>query len=241
MGVIKTFVFILFILSINSLDNGLGLTPQMGWNTWNKFWCGINETLIKDSIDQFIASGLKDAGYKYINLDDCWQDYSRYDNGTIKVDSNTFPHGIKPLVDYAHSKGLLFGLYSSAGTHTCQKRAGSLDYEDIDAKTYAEWEIDYLKYDNCYNEQRPSRDRYPKMRDALNKTDRPIFYSLCQWGQEEVATWAKDVGNSWRTTGDIEDNWDSKKLGKLCKITMGQSPSSSNYTENELDTVLIQI
>ena len=209
MGVIKTFVFILFILSINSLNNGLGLTPQMGWNTWNKFWCGINETLIKDSIDQFIASGLKDAGYKYINLDDCWQDYSRYDNGTIKVDSNTFPHGIKPLVDYAHSKGLLFGLYSSAGTHTCQGRAGSLDYEDIDAKTYAEWEIDYLKYDNCYNEERPSRDRYPKMRDALNKTDRPIFYSLCQWGQEEVATWAENTGNSWRTTGDISDSWDS--------------------------------
>ena len=113
------------------------------------------------------------------------------------------------MVDYAHSKGLLFGLYSDAGTKTCAERPGSLGYEEIDAKTYAEWEIDYLKYDNCFNEGKSSLERYPVMRDALNKTGRAIFYSLCQWGEEDVPTWGKEVANSWRTTGDIEDNWKS--------------------------------
>ena len=196
-----------FFHIIYSLDNGLGRTPQMGWNTWNKFGCGINEKLIYDSIDALASSRLSKAGYKYINLDDCWQS-DRYENGTIKVDPN-FPNGIKPLVDYAHSKGLLFGLYSDAGNFTCQHRPGSLGYEEIDAKTYAEWEVDYLKYDNCYNLNIPSQKRYPPMRDALNKTGRPIFFSMCNWGNDKVATWAKDVGNSWRTTGDIWDGWDS--------------------------------
>ena len=180
----------------------------MGWNSWNKFACNINEQLIRDTIDTLSASGLVEAGYKYINLDDCWQK-ERDENNKIVPDRDTFPNGIKPLVDYAHEKGLLFGLYSSAGTYTCQGRPASLDFEDIDAQTYAEWGVDYLKYDNCYNKGISSLKRYPVMRDALNKTGRPIFYSLCQWGEERVATWGKDVGNSWRTTGDISDNWNS--------------------------------
>ena len=208
MKTMKLLICILCFICFNSLDNGLGLKPQMGWNTWNKFWCGINETLIHDSIDALIESGLVDAGYNYINLDDCWQKY-RDDDGYILYDNDTFPHGIEPLVKYAHSKGLKFGLYSSAGNYTCQGRAGSLDYEEQDAEVYAKWDIDYLKYDNCYNRGISSLVRYPKMRDCLNETGHPIFYSLCQWGQEKVATWAKDVGNSWRTTGDISDSWDS--------------------------------
>ena len=136
---------------IYCLDNGLGRTPQMGWNTWNKFQCNINEQLIIDSIDVLNSSGLIEAGYKYINLDDCWQK-SRDGNGKIVPDQDAFPNGIKYLVDYAHSKGLLFGLYSDAGTKTCAGRPGSLGYEIIDANTYAEWGVDYLKYDNCYNE-----------------------------------------------------------------------------------------
>lgn len=116
---------------------------------------------------------------------------------------------MKSLADYMHSKGLLFGLYSSAGTKTCQGRAGGLDYEDVDAQDYASWEVDYLKYDNCNNQGRPSIERYSKMRDALNKTGRPIFYSICQWGAEHTAQWAPKVGNSWRTTGDISDNFNS--------------------------------
>ena len=205
---VKLFICLLCIVYINPLDNGLGLTPQMGWNTWNKFACAINETLIYDSIDAFVKSGLVEAGYKYINLDDCWQK-SRDENNMIVPDNVTFPNGIEPLVKYAHRKGLYFGLYSSAGNYTCQGRPGSLDYEKEDAEQYAKWEVDYLKYDNCYNNGISSLIRYPKMRDALNKTNRPIFYSLCQWGREKVATWAGEVGNSWRTTGDIWDSWDS--------------------------------
>ena len=205
---VKLFICLLCIVYINPLDNGLGLTPQMGWNTWNKFACAINETLIYDSIDAFVKSGLVEAGYKYINLDDCWQK-SRDENNMIVPDNVTFPNGIEPLVKYAHRKGLYFGLYSSAGNYTCQGRPGSLDYEKEDAEQYAKWEVDYLKYDNCFNNGISSLIRYPKMRDALNKTNRPIFYSLCQWGQEKVATWAGEVGNSWRTTGDIWDSWDS--------------------------------
>ena len=203
----KLLIFLLGIICIKSLDNGLGLTPQMGWNTWNKFGCSINQTLIRDSIDAMIDSGLFQAGYNYINLDDCWQK-DRAEDGTIIPDNITFPDGIKPLVDYAHSKGLYLGLYSSAGIYTCQGRPGSLGYEEIDAKQYAEWEVDYLKYDNCYNNNTPSLDRYPKMGEYLNKTGRPIFYSLCQWGRENVPTWGKKVGNSWRTTDDISDSWD---------------------------------
>ena len=204
----KLIICLLCFVGFNSLDNGLGLTPQMGWNTWNKFWCGINETLIHDSIDALINSGLFEAGYNYINLDDCWQKY-RGEDGYIIPDNDTFPHGIEPLVEYAHSKGLKFGLYSSAGNYTCQGRPGSLDFEKQDADIYAKWNIDYLKYDNCYNRGISSLIRYPTMRDCLNETEHPIFYSLCQWGQEKVATWAKDVGNSWRTTGDISDSWNS--------------------------------
>ena len=148
MKILKLLICFICIVFINSLDNGLGLTPQMGWNTWNKFGCKINETLIKNSIDEFIKSGLVEAGYKYINLDDCWQ-YARDENNVILPDNTTFPSGIKPLVNYAHERGLLFGLYSDAGNLTCQKRPGSLHYEDIDSKTYAEWGVDYLKYDNC--------------------------------------------------------------------------------------------
>ena len=200
--------FFLSIISVFSIDNGLGRTPQMGWNTWNKFWCAINETLIKDSIDAIISSGLYDAGYNYINLDDCWQE-SRDKNGYIVPNPTTFPNGIKALADYAHSKGLLFGLYSSAGNYTCQGKPGSLYFEKKDAEKYAEWGVDYLKYDNCFNNGIPSLDRYPKMGKELNSTGRPIFYSLCQWGEEEVATWGRNFSNSWRTTGDISDNWNS--------------------------------
>ena len=197
----------LLINSALSLDNGLGKTPQMGWNTWNKFHCSINETLIKNSIDALVSSGLKDLGYNYLNLDDCWQ-ISRDANHTIVVDSH-FPNGIKPLADYAHSKGLKFGLYSDAGNLTCQMRPGGYGYEEIDAKTYAEWGVDYLKYDNCFNTGISAKVRYPRMTIALMQQNRPIFFSICQWGEEKIATWGRAMGNSWRTTLDISDTWNS--------------------------------
>ena len=153
------------------------------------------------------TNGLKEAGYQYVNIDDCWQ-VSRFPNKTIQPDPKTFPD-IRQVIDDVHSKGLKFGLYSDAGYKTCGGRPGSLGYEDIDATTYASWGVDYLKYDNCNSDGTKPEVRYPVMRDALNKTGRPIFYSLCEWGQDDPATWAPKVGNSWRTTGDIGDSWDS--------------------------------
>ena len=206
----KIFYLTLLLISttIICLNNGLGRTPQMGWSTWNKFGCDINEKLIMETIDTLNTSGLIEAGYNYINIDDCWQ-LSRDENGVIVVDSERFPNGIKPLVDYAHSKGLKFGLYSDAGYATCAGRPGSLGYEEIDAKTWSDWGVDYIKYDNCNNGGFSSKDRYPAMKAALDKVDHKIFYSICNWGEEEIATWAGEYGNSWRTTGDIIDTWKS--------------------------------
>ena len=188
------------------LDNGLGRTPPMGWNSWNHFGCKIDQNTIKETADAFVTSGLIRFGYQYVNVDDCWAK-SRDSKNIIQPDPDTFPN-FKSMVDYVHSKGLKFGLYSDAGTKTCAGRPGSLGFEQNDAHTYAQWEVDYLKYDNC-NAKTSPKDRYPVMRDALNKTGRPIFYSMCEWGQYDPATWAGPVGNSWRTTGDIRDTWDS--------------------------------
>jgi alpha-galactosidase len=205
------FLFLFVFKILICLDNGLGKTPQMGWNSWNKFGCNISEKLIIDTINALNSSGLAELGYRYINIDDCWQS-SRHPNGTIIPDPVAFPHGIKSLADYAHSKGLKFGLYSDAGYYTCEKRPGSLGYEEIDAKTYAEWGVDYLKYDNCYNNDTKGMEsivRYTKMRDALQKTGRNIFYSLCSWGKDNVSMWGNNIGNSWRTTRDIKDTYRS--------------------------------
>ena len=201
-------LLIYIIKLINCLDNGLGKTPQMGWSSWNKFGCNITEKLIKDTIDELNSSGLIEAGYKYINIDDCWQS-SRNKNGTIIPDPIAFPNGIKSLADYAHSKGLKLGIYSDAGLFTCEPRPGSLGYEEIDAKTYAEWGIDYLKYDNCFHDGQHSEIRYKIMGDALKKYGKNIFFSICNWGTDNVVKWGKNVGNSWRTTEDINDNWNS--------------------------------
>ena len=170
-----------------ALDNGLARTPQMGWNSWNHYHCGINEDIVKKTADAFVANGLDKAGYQYVNIDDCWQK-SRDSKNVIQPDPDSFSD-FQGMIDYVHSKGLKFGLYSDAGTMTCQKRPGSLGYEEIDANTYAKWKVDYLKYDSCNDEGKPAQERYTAMRDALNKTGRPIFYSLCNGGREGVTTW----------------------------------------------------
>ncbi|KAL7098166.1 hypothetical protein ACP275_09G000300 [Erythranthe tilingii] len=191
-------------------ENGLGLTPQMGWNSWNHFQCNIEEKLIRETADAMVSTGLSALGYEYINLDDCWAELNRDSQGNFVAKASTFPSGIKALADYVHGKGLKLGIYSSAGTQTCSNQMpGSLGYEEQDAKTFASWGIDYLKYDNCNNNNISPKERYPVMGKALLNSGRSIFYSLCEWGQEDPATWAKSVGNSWRTTGDIIDNWDS--------------------------------
>ena len=198
---------VLCSLGCLALDNGLGRTPQMGWNSWNHFHCGINQTIVEQTADAFIKNGLDKLGYVYVNIDDCWAG-SRDSNNVVIPDPKTFPD-FQGMINYVHSKGLKFGLYSDAGTKTCAGRPGSLNYEEVDANTYAKWSVDYLKYDSCYSQNEPAQQRYTKMRDALNKTGHPIFYSLCNGGGGGVTTWGPSVGNSWRTTGDISDNWDS--------------------------------
>ncbi|XP_048495078.1 alpha-galactosidase 1 isoform X2 [Beta vulgaris subsp. vulgaris] len=192
------------------LSNGLALTPPMGWNSWNHFGCGVTEKIVKETADALVSTGLSKLGYKYVNIDDCWAELTRDDKGNFVPKESTFPSGMKALADYVHSKGLNIGIYSAAGYKTCsQKMPGSLGFEEQDAKTFASWGIDYLKYDNCNNDRSKPTVRYPVMTRALMKAGRPIFFSLCEWGDMHPALWGYQVGNSWRTTDDISDNWES--------------------------------
>jgi alpha-galactosidase len=186
----------------------LAKTPPMGWNSWNKYACDVSEGLIMAMADAMVSSGMKDAGYEYIVIDDCWQ-VSRDENGNIVADPERFPHGIKYLADYIHSKGLKFGIYSSAGTVTCQKRPGGFGHEYQDALSYARWGVDYLKYDWCGSTTQDAKSSYTNMRDALYSAGRPIVFSICEWGTSKPWEWAGTVGNLWRTTGDISDSWNS--------------------------------
>ena len=211
--------FILVQPEAVALENGLARTPPMGFNNWNSTQCkaDFNEAMIKGIADIFVAKGLKDVGYQYVNIDDCWALPARNSSGALVPDPARFPNGIKALADYVHSKGLKFGIYTSAGTKTCNKAGfpGGLGHEQQDANTFASWGVDYLKYDNCNNQGVDAQQRYKAMRDALAKTGRPIVYSLCEWGQTtpKVWTWGAPVGNLWRTTGDISDKWTSM-IGK---------------------------
>lgn len=202
--------FAIFGVSAFALDNGLARTPPMGWNSWNKFGCNVSEDLIKSVADAMVSTGMRDAGYQYLVIDDCWQ-VDRDPQGNIVPDAKRFPSGIKSLADYVHGKGLKFGIYSDAGTGTCQNRPGSRGYEFQDARQYAAWGVDYLKYDWCNHGTQDSAASYSLMTDALKKSGRPIVFSLCEWGSTKPWLWAKDVGNLWRTTGDIVDKWEGSE------------------------------
>ncbi len=190
------------------LDNGLARTPPMGWNSWNHFGCNVSAELIRGVADAMATNGMRDAGYQYVVIDDCWQ-VARDASGTIVADSVRFPGGIKPLADYVHAKGLKFGIYTDAGRRTCEGRPGSYGYEEQDARTYAAWGVDYVKIDWCHSEGLDAPTQYTKWRDALAKSGRPIVFSICEWGSNRPWEWAPATGNLWRTTGDISDNWDS--------------------------------
>ena len=212
----KNIFFIFLLFSLNGFAQkftDLALTPPMGWNSWNYFQCdGINEQVIMETADAMVESGMKEAGYEFIVIDDCWQ-VGRDASGKIIVDSLKFPHGIKYLADYIHSKGLKFGIYSDAGTHTCGGRPGSKGYEYVDAETYASWGVDYLKYDWCNTEGQDPVQSYTLMRDALYAVGRPVVFSICDWGYSQPWTWADTVGQLWRTTLDIADRWDGSRWG----------------------------
>lgn len=186
----------------------LSLTPQMGWSSWNKFQSNIDEDIIKSIADAMVASGLKDAGYTYINIDDCWHG-KRDADGFIQADPKHFPHGIKALADYVHSRGLKLGIYSDAGSETCAGRPGSLGHEYQDALQYARWGIDYLKYDWCNTTNINAQGAYQLMCDALQAAGRPIFFSMCEWGDNYPWRWAKGIGDSWRIGPDIWCSFDS--------------------------------
>jgi alpha-galactosidase len=190
---------------------GLAMTPPMGWNSWNTFTVKISEQLVKDMADAMVASGMRDAGYIYLVLDDGWMAMERDSQGNLVPDPQKFPHGIKPVADYIHSKGLKFGLYNCAGTKTCAGYPGTRGYEYQDARNYAAWEIDYLKFDWCNTDGINAKEAYTTMSRALAKAGRPIIFSLCEWGNNKPWLWAAPVGELWRTTGDIAAIYDGIK------------------------------
>jgi alpha-galactosidase len=195
-----------------TLSKGLVLTPPMGWNTWNKFGCNVSDELVRGMADAMVKSGMKDAGYQYIVIDDCWQ-VKRDAHADIIPDPQRFPNGMKALADYIHSLGLKFGIYSDAGEMTCGKRPGGLGHEYQDALMYASWGVDYLKYDWCFTlNGLDAKTAYRNMRHALDAAGRPIVLSICEWGSHQPWLWGEEVGgNLWRTTGDIQDRWAGAK------------------------------
>ncbi len=190
---------------------GLALTPPMGWTSWNTFASNINEALIRETADAMIANGMRDAGYTYIVIDDCWESMERDAQGNHVPDPKKFPSGMKALGDYLHSKGFKFGIHSCAGTKTCAGFPGGRGHEYQDALAYASWGIDFLKYDWCEHGTADARETYKTMRDAIHASGRPMVFSLCEWGQNKPWEWAGDVGHMWRTTGDIYSSYDGRK------------------------------
>lgn len=207
---------------------GLAMTPPMGWNSWNTFETNIDEKLVKETADIMVASGMAAAGYNYIVLDDGWMTKERDANGDLVPDPNKFPNGMKALVDYVHSKGLKFGLYNCAGTHTCAGYPGTRGFEYQDARFYANLNIDFLKYDWCNTEGINAKEAYTTMSNALKTAGKPIVFSLCEWGGNEPWNWGKPVGSLWRISGDIypcfdcehkhEGNWSSWGFMKILEM-----------------------
>jgi alpha-galactosidase len=204
----KQLIIIILCLSVltawSQKFEELAQTPPMGWNSWNKFGCNVSDKLIREMADAMASSGMRDAGYQYVVIDDCWQ-VGRDSAGNIIPDPQRFPNGMKPLADYIHSLGLKFGVYSCAGSMTCQGRPGSRGYQFQDAKTYASWGVDYLKYDWCYDEGQNAKAAYKTMSDALQECGRPIVFSICEWGENKPWEWGKGIGHLWRTNADIRD------------------------------------
>ena len=221
------------------MEKLLGMTPPMGWNSWNTFTWEINEELIKQAADAFIENGLKDAGYEYVVIDDCGSEKQRNEKGELVPDHWKFPNGIKPVADYVHSKGLKFGIYSCAGTHTCAGHPGSFEHEFQDAETFAEWGVDYLKYDYCYKPVHiPGEILYKRMSTALRNCGRPIMFSACNWGNDDIYKWIRESGaHLFRSTGDIQDNWESIK--RLALSQMGNECYGGCFCHNDIDMLVV--
>ncbi len=213
--------------------------PPMGWNSWNTFAENIDEKLIMETADKMVSEGLLDAGYEYLVIDDCWSLPQRDKEGKLVADPKKFPSGMKALSDYIHSKGLKFGMYSCAGTMTCAARPGSYDHEFTDAATFAEWGVDFLKYDYCFRDKTvPGEVLYRRMGIALQNCGRDILFSACNWGSDGADEWIKTTGaHMWRSTGDIFDNWESIK--KLAKSQFGRLKTNGQGCFNDMDMLVV--
>lgn len=217
----------------------LAQLPPMGWNSWNTFGWQINEQLIFEMADLMASQGYREAGYEYLVIDDCWSLRERGKDGRIVPDPEKFPHGMKKVADYVHSKGLKFGMYSCAGVRTCAGYPGSYDHEFVDAQTFADWGVDFLKYDFCnFPQSGNCKARYLTMSMALKATGREILFSACNWGMEEPGEWMRAIGaHMYRSTGDIMDNFVSftdivkSQLKKLCM--------SGNHCFNDMDMLTV--
>ena len=217
----------------------LGLTPPMGWNSWNTFTWDISDELVRGVADKFITDGYKDAGYEYIVIDDCWSLKERDANGRLVPDPKKFPNGIKALADYIHSKGLKFGIYSCAGTHTCAGHPGSFEHEFTDAETFAEWGVDFLKYDYCFKPRTMSGEMlYKRMSLALKNCGRDILFSACNWGEDNVYHWIRESGaHMYRSTHDIRDNWGSVK--GLALSQLDKARYTGPFCHNDMDMLVV--
>ncbi|WP_159800098.1 glycoside hydrolase family 27 protein [Flavobacterium sp. MK4S-17] len=255
MKIISSIFFLIISITAYSQGNvykqqatkweGLAMTPPMGWNSWNTFETKIDEELVKQTADIMVSTGMKDAGYTYIVLDDGWMTKERDANGNLVPDPEKFPGGMKALVDYVHSKGLKFGLYNCAGTKTCAGYPGTRGFEYQDARFYASLGIDFLKYDWCNTEGINAKEAYTTMSNALKTAGKPILFSLCEWGDNQPWEWGEPVGNMWRISGDIypcfdceykhPENWSSWGFMKIIDMRKGIRKYSGPDHWNDFD------
>ena len=217
----------------------LAKTPPMGFNTWNTFGPDINEQMVLEMADVMAEKGYRDAGYRYVVIDDCWSLRERDENGNLVADPEKFPHGMKYVGDYIHSKGLKFGMYSCAGIRTCAGYPASFDHEYQDARTFASWGVDFLKYDFCYFPSFANcQHRYLTMAQALRASGRDILFSACNWGVQEPWNWMRSVGaHMYRSTGDIWDNFPS--TAGIMKSQMGNFNANAAGCFNDMDMLTV--
>ena len=214
--------------------NGLAQTPPMGFNDWNAYGCNVSESLIKQTAAKIVSSGLAADGYQYVNIDDCWLQSSRSSSGQLQPDYTKFPDGISGTASYVHSLGLKLGIYEDAGTATCAGYPGSLGHEQTDANTFASWGVDYLKYDNCNNNNVAPQTRYTTMSKALAATGRSIVFALCDWGQDSPWTWGPSISNLWRTTGDISATWSSTLANFHSNVTLAAYAGPGHWNDPDM-------
>lgn len=221
------------------MNQKLGYLPPMGWNSWNTFTWDINEKLIREVADTVVSEGYKDAGYEYVVIDDCWSLRQRDKNGNLVADPEKFPNGMAALSDYIHQKGLKFGMYSCAGTHTCGGYPGSFEHEFQDAAQFASFGVDYLKYDYCFKPRKMDGELlYKRMGLALKNCGRDILFSACNWGADNVTKWIRESGaHMYRSTGDIQDNWDSIK--NIAVSQFDQECFTGSYCHNDMDMLVV--